>query len=117
MKTRPKRLALGAMMAVALTAALPAAPALATDGIDCGAGDDYVKVLYLENGAEHTRCWENPGSVSLNQDGVTSFSSGAHTVVVFWTTGWGWDVEVLQPHTSAPFTGADTYRVFGFEVR
>ncbi|MFH9731268.1 hypothetical protein [Streptomyces sp. NPDC017260] len=73
-------------------------------------------MTYVQNSAEHTRCWENPGSVSLNLDNVTSFHSGANEVVVFWTTGRGWEVDVLEPHTSVPFTGADTYRVFGVQV-
>jgi hypothetical protein len=117
MKNRPGRLALGALAAVAVSVALPAAPAFATEEIDCGAGTDAVKVTYLENGTEHTRCWTGPGDVQLGQDGVTSFSSGAHEVVVFWRTNFGWDVEVLPPRTLAPFTGADTYHVYGFHVR
>ncbi|MEU3103962.1 hypothetical protein [Streptomyces griseoflavus] len=117
MKSRPKKLALAAMAAVAVTIALPAAPALATEEVGCSAGTDAVKVTYLENGTEHTRCWTGPGDVPLEQGGVTSFSSGAHEVVVFWRTSLGWDVEVLPPHTLAPFTGADTYHVYGFHVR
>ncbi|MFE4052443.1 hypothetical protein [Streptomyces sp. YIM B13518] len=108
---------MSALTAAALTAALPAAPAFATDEVDCGAATEFVRMTYSQNGAEHTRCWKDPGSVSLNQEGVTSFSSGAEEVVVFWTTGQGWNVDVLEPHTSAPFAGADTYRVFGFQVR
>ncbi|MEU0914492.1 hypothetical protein [Streptomyces althioticus] len=117
MKTRPRKLALGAVAAVAMSLALPAAPALATEEIDCGAGTDAVRVTYLENGTEHSRCWTGPGDVTLGQGGVTSFSSGAHEVVVFWTTGAGWDVSVLPPHTQAPFTRAGTHHVFGFHVR
>ncbi|WP_081241255.1 hypothetical protein [Streptomyces viridosporus] len=117
MKSRPKKLALAAMAAVAMSIALPAAPALATEEIDCGAGTDAVRVTYLENGAEHSRCWTGPGDVPLEQGGVTSFSSGAHEVVVFWRTNWGWDVAVLPPHTLAPFSGADTHHVYGFHVR
>jgi hypothetical protein len=117
MKNRSKTLALGALSAVALATALPAAPAFATDEIDCNASGDYVKVTYVQDNVEHTRCWENPGSVTLNLDGVTSFSSGADEVVLFWTAGTGWTANLLEPHTSAPFTGADTYHVFGFQVR
>ncbi|MFH8977138.1 hypothetical protein [Streptomyces sp. NPDC017890] len=115
MKSR-SRLALGTLTAVALTTALSGSPAFATDELDCGASDDYVAVTYVQNGAEHIRCWDNPDVVPLNLDNVTSFYSGANKVVVFWTTGRGWEVDVLEPHTSVPFTGADTYRVFGFEV-
>ncbi|MEV5330567.1 hypothetical protein [Streptomyces werraensis] len=117
MKSRPRKLALGAMAAVALSLVLPAAPALATEEIDCGVGTDAVRVTYLEDGAEHSRCWTGPGDVSLGQGGVTSFSSGAHEVVVFWRTNSGWDVAVLPPHTSAPFTGTGTHHVYGFHVR
>ncbi|WP_093765883.1 hypothetical protein [Streptomyces sp. F-7] len=117
MKSRTRKLALGAMAAVALSLALPAAPALATEEIDCGVGTDAVRVTYLENGTEHSRCWTGPGDVSLGQSGVTSFSSGAHEVVVFWRTDFGWDVEVLPPYTSAPFTGTVTHHVYGFHVR
>ncbi|OSP23526.1 MULTISPECIES: hypothetical protein [unclassified Streptomyces] len=117
MKSRSKKLALGAIAAVAVSVALPAAPAFATEEIDCGTGTDSVRVTYLENGTEHARCWTGPGDVPLGQDGVTSFYSGAHDVVVFWRTNLGWDVEVLPPHTLAPFTGADTYHVYGFHVR
>lgn len=117
MKIRPRKLALSAMTAVAVSLALPAAPALATDEIDCGTGTDSVRVTYLDNGTEHARCWTGPGDVPLNQSGVTSFSSGAHEVVVFWRTNLGWDVAVLPPHTSAPFTGAGTHHVYGFHVR
>lgn len=117
MKSRSKRLALSALTAIALTAALPTATAFATDEISCGTTDDLVKVTYSQNGAEHTRCWKDPGSVSLNLDGVTSFYSGANEVVIFWTTGSGYVVNLLEPHTSVPFTGADTYRVFGFQIR
>ncbi|MGC9381121.1 hypothetical protein [Streptomyces sp. MH13] len=116
MKSR-SRLALGALAAVALTTALSGTPAFATDEVNCGTSDDHVAVTYVQNGAEHTRCWENPGSVPLNLENVISFYSGANEVVLFWTTGSGWEVNLLEPHTSAPFTGADTYRVFGFQVR
>ncbi|MGC9495185.1 hypothetical protein [Streptomyces sp. WG7] len=115
MKSR-SRLALGALAAVALTTALSGTPAFATDEVNCGTGDDHVAVTYLQNGAEHTRCWENPGSVTPNLENVISFYSGANEVAVFWSTGVGWEVDVLAPRTSAPFTGADTYRVFGFEI-
>ncbi|MEU3555832.1 hypothetical protein [Streptomyces fragilis] len=117
MKSRSKKLALGAVAAVAVSLALPAAPAFAIEEIDCGAGTDSVRVTYLENGTEHARCWTGPGDVPLGQSGVTSFSSGAHEVVVFWTANSGWDVDVLPPHTSVPFTGANTYHVYGFHVR
>ncbi|WP_326755858.1 hypothetical protein OIE73_33355 [Streptomyces hirsutus] len=117
MKSRPKKLALAAMAAVAMSIALPAAPALATEEIACSAGTDSVRVTYLENGTEHSRCWTGPGDVPLEQGGVTSFSSGAHEVVVFWRTNWGWDVAVLPPHTLASFTDADTHHVYGFHVR
>ncbi|MBM4827544.1 hypothetical protein ACH4UX_11830 [Streptomyces althioticus] len=117
MKSRPRKMALGAVAAVAMSLALPAAPALATDETDCGVGTDAVRVTYLENGSELSRCWTGPGDVSLGQDGVTSFSSGAHEVVVFWRTNLGWDVAVLPPHTLAPFSGAGTHHVYGFHVR
>ncbi|MFI5569444.1 hypothetical protein ACIA6T_19275 [Streptomyces sp. NPDC051740] len=117
MKSRPGKLALGAMAAVAMSLALPAAPALATEEIDCGAGTDAVRLTYLENGTEHSRCWTGPGDIPLGQGGVTSFSSGGHEVVVFWRTNSGWDVAVLPPHTPAPFTGAGTHYVYGFHVR
>ncbi|MEU3093796.1 hypothetical protein ABZ690_02930 [Streptomyces sp. NPDC006967] len=116
MKSRSKRLAISALTAAALTAALPAAPAFATDEIDCGTGDSAVRMTYVENGAEHARRWENPGGVPVDQYGVTSFSSGANEVVVFWSAGMGWKVNVLEPYTTAPFTGADTYLVYGFQV-
>ena len=116
MKSR-SRLALGALTAVALTTALSGTHAFAADEVDCGTDDDHVALTYLQNGAEHTRCWDNPDSVTLNVDNVTSFYSGDNEVVIFWSTGRGWEVNVLEPHTSAPFTGADTYRVFGFQVR
>ncbi|MFE2278083.1 hypothetical protein ACFXAE_12665 [Streptomyces sp. NPDC059454] len=116
MKSRYKRLAISALTAAALTAVLPAAPAAATDEINCGTDDSLVKLTYVENGAEHARCWENPGPVQVDQYGVTSLFSGANEVVVFWSTGLGWKVNVLEPYTSAPFTGADTYFVYGFQV-
>ncbi len=117
MKSRTRKLALGAMAAVALSLVLPATPALATEEIDCTAGTDAVRVTYLEDGTELSRCWTGPGDVPLGQSGVTSFSSGAHEVVVFWRTNTGWDVAVLPPHTSAPFTGTGTHHVYGFHVR
>jgi hypothetical protein len=116
-KHRAATVVLGAVSALALATALPATPASATDEIACDGGGDVVTVTYVQDNAAHTRCWDKPGSVSLNLDGVTSFSSGAEEVVLFWTAGAGWQVSLLAPHTSAPFTGADAYHVYGFEVR
>lgn len=118
MKIGLKRLGLGAVMAGALTVALPAAPALAVDEVACGHDDGLVKVTYQENGTEHSRCWENLGGFSLYQDDVTSFSSGDYEVVVAWIGSSGpWQVELLPPHTSATFNGVENPTVWGFVIR
>lgn len=114
MKNKTRTLALGAMTAAALTVALPSSPAFAVDEVKCGAS--AAKVTYVQDGTERSRCWQNPGAVSLNQSGVTSFTAGDERVVIFWSTGLGWTVDVVEPHTSAPFTGAATYHVYGFQV-
>lgn len=117
MTNRSKKLAFTVLTAAALSAALPAASASAAEEVACGPGNDQVKVTYVQDGTEHSRCWEDAGPVTLNLDGVVSVYSGANEIVVFWTTGSGWSGGLVEPHSWVPFTGADTYHLFGFQVR
>ncbi|MFI7022678.1 beta/gamma crystallin domain-containing protein [Micromonospora sp. NPDC049900] len=83
MRVNLKKVAAGALAAVAVTFALPANPAYAINRVDCAGRTDLLAVSYeTSSGIGSTQCFANAGAVAVNIGKVHRVNSGNNKVTV-----------------------------------
>lgn len=85
-----KRLAIGAVAALALAVTVPAGQAFAIDRVACNGRADFVQ-LHLAGGSpwdgSDVACFANSGATYVDLGGVTRVDSGNNSVTLFWDGG------------------------------
>lgn len=115
MRTRVKKITVGAMAVLALTFAFPASPAFAIDSVACGNRTDLLKLdISFGGGLGTSRCFANAGVVAVNLGGVHQFSSGNNKVTVNYEFGGQYYTSTVDKWHGVGF-GSNTVRVY--EVR
>ncbi|WP_433118169.1 beta/gamma crystallin domain-containing protein [Micromonospora sp. CA-246542] len=113
MKTRVKKIALGAVAGLALTIALPASPALAINSVSCGTRTDFLKLDITLGTVGMARCFASRGVTAVNIGGVHHYTSGNNKVTVNYEAGGQYHTSTVDKWYGVDF--GRTVRVY--EVR
>ena len=116
MRTRLKKIAVGATAVLALTFAFPASPAFAISSVACGDRTDFLKLdIYLGSGFGTGRCFANAGAMAVNHSGVYQVTSGNNKATINYERGGRYYTSTLEKWQGINFGVNSTVRVY--EVR
>lgn len=100
-----KKLVVGTLAALALTAVTPASPAFAINEVGCGDRWDYLRLEYMNGRFGSSACFANAGTRAVDVRGVYEITTGNYKATINYENGGRYHTVTKDPHTKIVFSG------------